>query len=412
MRARSWIVWFVTLAACGGHSPARSPPDGGSTPTIAVTPSAADVAVGDAPVLLVATVTGSSEPVTWSLVGPGRLSVATGASTEYSPPDALSDTVMITVTAAVSILRAQAGITVHPRLTFGVAPLAREIVSGDAIIWVAGVGPLPLSDGGFISSSTILTKLRASDGAPLGTFPVPSNPNGACGQGMAFDGLNVWLLDCFGGLAKVRGDDGTLLGLFDPGPGSIDYKVRGVLFDGASIWAANLDGTVARLRASDGALTGTFAVGTNYTPGGLAFDGNAIWVAGTRGVVTKLRASDGVKLANISIGDVTPIAMAFDGKNVWVASAGPAPQWDGTVTTIEARSGLVLGSVSVGRHPSSVVFDGTYVWVANDGDGSVTKLMASDGSIVATLLSVGVQALAFDGFRVWACCNADSVFRL
>jgi DNA-binding beta-propeller fold protein YncE len=38
------------------------------------------------------------------------------------------------------------------------------------------------------SDSNSLTKLRVSDGANLGTFPVGNNP-----QGVAFDGANMWV---------------------------------------------------------------------------------------------------------------------------------------------------------------------------------------------------------------------------
>ena len=45
-----------------------------------------------------------------------------------------------------------------------------------ANIWVTNVG------------SNNVTKLRASDGTNLGTFPVGGNP-----PGVAFDGANIWV---------------------------------------------------------------------------------------------------------------------------------------------------------------------------------------------------------------------------
>ena len=58
-----------------------------------------------------------------------------------------------------------------------------------------------------------MTKLRASDGANLGTFPVGDEPNG-----VAFDGANIWVAN-FGSdnVTKLRASDGTNLGTFPVG---------------------------------------------------------------------------------------------------------------------------------------------------------------------------------------------------
>lgn len=59
---------------------------------------------------------------------------------------------------------------------------------------------------------------------------------------------------------------------------------------------------------------------------------------------------------------------AFDGSSVWVANAG-----SNNVTRLRASDGTVLGTFAVGNEPLAVAFDGTSVWVANSGSNTVSK---------------------------------------
>ena len=57
-------------------------------------------------------------------------------------------------------------------------------------------------------------------------------------------------------VTKLRASDGANLGTFKVG-----IDPTGLAFDGANIWVANIgDNTVSKLRASDGATLGTFQV--------------------------------------------------------------------------------------------------------------------------------------------------------
>jgi DNA-binding beta-propeller fold protein YncE len=80
--------------------------------------------------------------------------------------------------------------------------------------------------------SNDVTKLRASDGANLGTFPVGINP-----VLLAFDGSNIWVASYVtSNVTKLRASDGANLGTFPAGTHS-----QGVAFDGANIWVTNSD---------------------------------------------------------------------------------------------------------------------------------------------------------------------------
>src|SRR5579863_596341 len=74
-----------------------------------------------------------------------------------------------------------------------------------------------------------------------------SNP-----YGIAFDGANIWTANKEGTVSKLRASDGATLGTFDV-PGSPNFLV----FDGANVWVTASPNTVSKLRASDGKILGT-----------------------------------------------------------------------------------------------------------------------------------------------------------
>ncbi len=251
-----------------------------------------------------------------------------------------------------------------------------------ANIWVTNEG------------SDNVTKLRASDGANLGTFPVGSDP-----VGVAFDGANIWVVnEGSGDVTKLRAADGANLGTF-----SVGAQARGIAYDGTHIWVTSVtDGTVTKLLAADGANLGAFSVGAG--PFAAAFDGENIWTTNIdSGDVTKLRASDGAVLATYPLGD-GPIAVAFDGANIWVAV-----QSDRRVIKLRATDGANLGTFMVGDGPSGVAFDGANIWISNQFDDDVTKLRASDGATLGTFaLGDGPVGIAFDGANIWVTNTAGN----
>jgi len=239
-------------------------------------------------------------------------------------------------------------------------------------------------------SGNQVSKVRASDGAVLGTYT--AGPAGTWPYGIAFDGANIWVSAENGGVTKLRASDGVELGTYAAG-----NAPRRLAFDGSNIWVANWEGgTVTKIRASDGSNQGSYAVGVN--PHGVAFDGNNIWVTSQAGTVMKLRTADGANLATYNVG-CGANDVAFDGTNMWVATEC------GVVKKLRASDGACPNgncTFSVGNTPLlGIVFDGTNVWVTGRYDGTVTKLRASDGSIQGTIPSTTPYAIAFDGAFVW-----------
>ncbi len=263
--------------------------------------------------------------------------------------------------------------------------------------FVAGTHPYGVAfDGASLwvanNASNNVTKLRASDGALLGTFGVGTGP-----ESVAFDGANIWVGNQGdNSVTKLRASDGVCVGTCVFSVGSLP---AGLVFDGANIWTANfLSNDVTKLRASDGAPLGTFSAGSY--PAAIAFDGTNIWVAdsgnGVGSTVTKLRASDGMNLGTFNVGTF-PRGLAFDGTNIWVANYN-----SNTVTKLRASDGTNLGTFNVGSGPWGVAFDGANIWVTNALSNDVTKLRASDGANLGTF-GVGARpaAIAFDGANIW-----------
>src|ERR1700686_5646417 len=61
-----------------------------------------------------------------------------------------------------------------------------------------------------------------------------------------------------------------------------------------------------------------------------------------------------------------PYGLAFDGQNIWSANSG-----EGTVTKLRASDGAELGTFPAGHLATGVVFDGANIWGTNSGDNTV-----------------------------------------
>lgn len=228
-----------------------------------------------------------------------------------------------------------------------------------------GNGPYSItSDGANIWVTNFLddtvTKLRASDGVPLGTFSAGDDPSF-----ITFDGTNIWVSNFLGdSVTKLRASDGTVLGTF-----AVVNSPRGIAYDGANIWVANrVSDSLTKLRPSDGTVLRTVrGVGT---PQRLAFDGANIWASDGSNNVTAVRARHGKILGIFPVGDNhQTTGIAVGGGLVWTAS-----YTFNTLEVLSKHSGAHRGTIAVGQAPEGVYFDGTSIWVANSSANSVNKI--------------------------------------
>jgi len=203
--------------------------------------------------------------------------------------------------------------------------------------------------------------------------------------------------------------------------------------DGPHLWATDGD-AVEELNASNGAVIRTLSGGRYQfiQPTGIAADGDHVWVIDGSSL-TELDASDGAVIRVLS-GDqyarIQPSSIADDGTHLWVA--GSSGEWDdpaispdglllnhgnGSVTELSASDGSVIRTLSGSKYqfndPAGIASDGTDVWVTNLDDGRwVIELNASNGSVIRTLPSIAApgtdlmvepypHGIATDGTRVW-----------
>ena len=284
--------------------------------------------------------------------------------------------------------------------------------------------------------------------------------NFALGAGSApvditFDGANLWVLsnDSSGGnVAQVRPVDGAILNQFSIGsflggltPVAIDFdgsqlfiRLRGSLcayvtmtqtgvFGGVSISCnASVVDSPSHALTFDGSnmifpiavpldsqqkeigfvhVPPTVGGSTNFTfigaqVSGLAFDGSSVWVAASPNVV---KVNDQTFLPTQTISVPGTFQLAFDGTNIWSANGSA-----NTVTKIQASDGTVLATYALPNSADDLVFDGQFIWILSRGSASVTKL-TTNGLIVGTFATgASPSSIVFDGANVWVTNLANS----
>ena len=274
-----------------------------------------------------------------------------------------------------------------------------------------GTGPIGITfDGENIwtvnNSANSVTKISASAGRVINTYPVGTSPFAA-----ASDGTYLWVTNYItNDVTKLKVSDGSVAGTYNVGS-----NPRGIAFDGKYIWTANFgSANVSRLLATDGSDAGTFATGSGTTPYGIAVDNQGnVWVTNSAGnTVVKLKGSDGSFLGTLPtapVSNAAPRHVVFDGIFVWVSNFNT-----NTIRKIYGPTGSFADITLPVNNPEGMVFDGTNVWVACYVSNVLLKLKGSDGTVIASVPLSNFQQryLAFDGKTVWAANFAlDSVSR-
>ena len=84
--------------------------------------------------------------------------------------------------------------------------------------------------------------------------------------------------------------------------------------------------------------------------------------------MTEINASTGSVVNTITVGS-DPFGIASDGTDVWVANYN-----DNTVSELDASTGSVIDTIPVGSGPAGLCSHGTDAWVANSGSDTVSQL--------------------------------------
>jgi DNA-binding beta-propeller fold protein YncE len=96
------------------------------------------------------------------------------------------------------------------------------------------------------------------------------------------------------------------------------------------------------------------------------------------------------------------MGIVFDGSNVWVANRG-----DGSVSKLRASDGQVLGTFDAPGAPYGVAFDGKNIWVT--GSPYLMKLRATDGALLSKITLLNTSGIIFDGNSLWVAQTPTSL---
>ena len=183
-------------------------------------------------------------------------------------------------------------------------------------------------------------------------------------------------------------------------------KPDGVALGAGAAWVA-VSGQ-GRLVRVDQATGKTVAVDVGSNPDSVAFDGDSVWVSvtGTDEVVEVSAQAQPQVRRHIGVGS-RPEGLDVSSRAVWVANSG-----DGSVSQIVKSSGTVNTVRNVAAQPVDVAIGAGAVWVAGSGDGRVVRIDGGKRTVAAAVpVGPNPRALAIVGNDVWAISAGDGSAR-
>jgi YVTN family beta-propeller protein len=217
-------------------------------------------------------------------------------------------------------------------------------------------------------------------------------------SGLVFDGTNIWV--AAGDLVVINPQTGVIAGEIDLclSVSNCQGAFAGA-FDGQNLWFTS-PGFGNLIKVDPSTRTVSAIVDVGYQPWTIAFDGRFLWTSNTGdpniAAASKVDPASNEVVAKISLGGISVgHGIAFDGKRIWVPSGGSR------VTSIDARTNLILNLVDVGGNPGPIAFDGTNIWVSNTGSSTLSKVDPVTGTVIADIQVSQPLGLAFDGSSIW-----------
>lgn len=255
------------------------------------------------------------------------------------------------------------------------------------------------------SGDDSVIKLRASDGAYLGTFSVvtttlsPPPPDA-----MAFDGANIWV-HVGDSMVELRASDGKNLGTFS-GVGPL----TNLTFDGSAMWGTTPDG-IGAMRVTDGKQ---FVSNPSCANSQTAFDGRHV-VCVDQGYFLKAFDSSGNLAYQQALtavpfpgGDQTQTPLvASDGAYAWVA-------YQNTAAAYSPANGSPQQAYGITQAYTSFFFDGINAWFTTSTSLNLNPLLLAETSLERSgwrPASFNIRcpsATAFDGVHVWVADSCDN----
>lgn len=257
-------------------------------------------------------------------------------------------------------------------------------------VWVANAG-----DGS-------VTRIEQSSGKVVGTIPY-ANHSEVAGPITIWQ-RSVWVADSDAGVVKELD---PITGQTVGSPITVGGHPDAMIVAGGALWFANSDNNlVTRIQVAGGRQMVTHVPAGNGSKR-MAVVNDSLWVTNSSdGTITRISTAGRV-LGTISVGG-HPTAITFANGLVWVANSST-----NAVMRLDPGSGRPTGSpIPVGADPLRMTVGKDSVWVANRGDGTVTRIITSSGALAATIRIGGYpSAITVSQGVVWVAAWSQPVAR-
>lgn len=157
--------------------------------------------------------------------------------------------------------------------------------------------------------------------------------------------------------------------------------------------------TLARIDLRRNTLTAVLQTGPAGPEGGIATSPDSVWlVVDKNGSLARIDPDTGTIRQTIEVPAGSYNPFYSDGR-IWVTHVDGAE-----VTSVDAKSGALLGTAHTGPNPRFLTADAGSVWTLNQGDGSLTRIDARTRQTIRTT-ALGTPGhggdISFGGGMIW-----------
>src|SRR5438270_1175462 len=194
----------------------------------------------------------------------------------------------------------------------------------------------------------------------------------------------------------------------DPTSNKVIAKIRltgeacsGLAFGFGSIWVpvCGKTPTLARIDVNTNNISSILPFGTAGAEAGITASSDSIWIiSDEKGTLTRINPQTNAVRQRIAIppGSYNPL---FSDGVIWITGVDI-----NGLTAVDASSGDVLSSLTVGPKPRFLTSGGGSIWTLNQGDGTVSRVDANTRKLIATI-PLGIPGSGGD-----ICYGADSIW--
>lgn len=177
----------------------------------------------------------------------------------------------------------------------------------------------------------------------------------------------------------------------------------GLAFGFGSVWVpvcGNMP-LLARVDVHTNRISAVLPIAPAGPEGGITTSSDSVWMVTDKDGATLSRIDPETSMVRqkiaIPAGSYNPLS---SGDTIWITGPG-----ESLLTAVDAASGKVLASITVGPEPRFLAFGGGSVWTLNQGDGSLTRVDMSSRKVTATI-ALGIPGhggdLDYGAGLVWA----------